>query len=67
MGGYRLQVENMSSSSAFVICWRTNALDYIQFDTNRVGGISQARKISALAEAYQIPGAMLARCTTTMS
>ena len=27
-----------------------NALDYIQFDTNRVGGISQARKISALAE-----------------
>jgi L-alanine-DL-glutamate epimerase-like enolase superfamily enzyme len=32
-----------------------NALDYIQFDTNRVGGISQARKISALAEAYQIP------------
>jgi L-alanine-DL-glutamate epimerase-like enolase superfamily enzyme len=32
-----------------------NALDYIQFDTNRVGGISQARKISALAEGYQIP------------
>jgi L-rhamnonate dehydratase len=31
------------------------ALDYIQFDTNRVGGISQARKISALAEAYSIP------------
>jgi L-rhamnonate dehydratase len=32
-----------------------NALDYIQFDTNRVGGISQARKIAALAEAYQVP------------
>jgi len=32
-----------------------NAVDYIQFDTNRVGGISQARKISALAEAFQIP------------
>jgi L-alanine-DL-glutamate epimerase-like enolase superfamily enzyme len=31
------------------------ALDYIQFDTNRVGGISQARKISALAEAHSIP------------
>ena len=31
------------------------ALDYIQFDTNRVGGISQARKISALAESFQIP------------
>jgi L-alanine-DL-glutamate epimerase-like enolase superfamily enzyme len=33
----------------------SNALDVIQFDTNRVGGISQARKICALAEAFQIP------------
>jgi len=33
----------------------TRAVDYIQFDTNRVGGISQARKISALAESFQIP------------
>jgi L-rhamnonate dehydratase len=33
----------------------SNALDYIQFDTNRVGGISQARKISALAESFQVP------------
>ncbi|MEO8737389.1 MAG: enolase C-terminal domain-like protein, partial [Edaphobacter sp.] len=32
-----------------------NALDYIQFDTNRVGGFSQARKIAAMAESYQIP------------
>jgi len=32
-----------------------DALDYIQFDTNRVGGISQARKISALAESFQVP------------
>lgn len=32
-----------------------NALDIIQFDTNRVGGISQARKITAMAEAFQIP------------
>ena len=31
------------------------ALDYIQFDTNRVGGITQARKISALAEAHGVP------------
>ena len=31
------------------------ALDYIQFDTNRVGGITQARKIAALAEAYSVP------------
>jgi len=33
----------------------SRAVDYIQFDTNRVGGISQARKISALAESFQIP------------
>jgi L-rhamnonate dehydratase len=31
------------------------ALDYIQFDTNRVGGITQARKIAALAEAHSLP------------
>jgi len=31
------------------------AVDYIQFDTNRVGGISHARKIAALAEAYSVP------------
>src|SRR5262245_8603334 len=31
------------------------ALDYIQFDTNRVGGISQARKIAALAESFSVP------------
>jgi L-rhamnonate dehydratase len=32
-----------------------NAVDYIQFDTNRVGGITQARKIAALAEAHNVP------------
>ncbi len=32
-----------------------NAVDYIQFDTNRVGGISQARKITAMAESFQVP------------
>jgi L-rhamnonate dehydratase len=32
-----------------------DALDYIQFDTNRVGGITQARKIAALAESFQVP------------
>ena len=31
------------------------AVDYIQFDTNRVGGITQARKISALAESHAVP------------
>ena len=34
---------------------QAGALDYIQFDTNRVGGITQARKIAALAEAYSVP------------
>jgi len=34
---------------------QARALDYIQFDTNRVGGITQARKIVALAEAHGIP------------
>jgi L-rhamnonate dehydratase len=31
------------------------AVDYIQFDTNRVGGLTQARKIAALAEVHSIP------------
>lgn len=31
------------------------AVDYIQFDTDRVGGFTQARKIAALAEAYEVP------------
>ncbi len=34
---------------------QARALDYIQFDTNRVGGLTQARKIAALAEAYSVP------------
>jgi len=31
------------------------AISYIQYDTNRVGGITAAQKINALAEAYQVP------------
>ncbi len=34
---------------------QAKAVDYIQFDTNRVGGITQARKIAALAESYSVP------------
>ena len=34
---------------------QARAVDYIQFDTNRVGGITQARKIAVLAEAYSVP------------
>jgi L-alanine-DL-glutamate epimerase-like enolase superfamily enzyme len=33
----------------------SKSIDYIQFDTNRVGGLTQARKIAALAEAHSIP------------
>jgi L-alanine-DL-glutamate epimerase-like enolase superfamily enzyme len=34
---------------------QAGALDYVQFDTSRVGGITQARKIAALAESYSVP------------
>ncbi|MGB6545265.1 MAG: L-rhamnonate dehydratase [Candidatus Acidiferrales bacterium] len=34
---------------------QAKAVDVIQFDTNRVGGITQARKIAALAEAHSVP------------
>jgi len=34
---------------------QARAVDYIQFDSNRVGGITQARNISALAESYSVP------------
>lgn len=30
------------------------AMDIIQFDTNRVGGITQAQKIAAMAEAFEV-------------
>jgi L-alanine-DL-glutamate epimerase-like enolase superfamily enzyme len=32
-----------------------HAVDYVQIDTNRVGGLTQARKIAALAEAHSVP------------
>ena len=32
-----------------------NAVSYIQYDNNRVGGFTIASKINALAEAYQVP------------
>ncbi len=44
-----------SPSTGSAICSTRAALDYIQFDTNRVGGITQARKIAALAEAHSVP------------
>ena len=47
--------EHEHTSYGFRELLEAKAVDYIQFDTNRVGGISQARKISALAESFQVP------------
>ena len=47
--------EHEFTSYGFRDLLELRAVDYIQFDTNRVGGISQARKIAALAEAYSVP------------
>ena len=47
--------EHEFTLSGFRDLLEARALDYIQFDTNRVGGITQARKIAALAEAYSVP------------
>lgn len=47
--------EHEFTLSGFRELLEAHALDYIQFDTNRVGGITQARKIAALAEAYSVP------------
>ncbi len=47
--------EHEFTSYGFRELLERRAVDYIQFDTNRVGGISQAKKICALAEAYSVP------------
>ncbi|MGO4167718.1 L-rhamnonate dehydratase [Novosphingobium sp. YAF33] len=47
--------EHEFTSFGFRQMIEARALDYFQFDTNRVGGITAARKIQALAEAYSIP------------
>ncbi|WP_343616232.1 L-rhamnonate dehydratase [Novosphingobium sp.] len=47
--------EHEFTSYGFRQMIEARALDYFQFDTNRVGGITAARKIQALAEAYSIP------------
>jgi L-alanine-DL-glutamate epimerase-like enolase superfamily enzyme len=47
--------EHEFTSYGFRDMLESHAVDYIQFDTNRVGGISQARKITAMAEAFSIP------------
>jgi L-rhamnonate dehydratase len=47
--------EHEFTSYAFRNLLEARAVDYIQFDTNRVGGITQAHKVCAMAEAYSIP------------
>lgn len=47
--------EHEFTSYGFRQMIEAKALDYFQFDTNRVGGITAARKIQALAEAWSIP------------
>ena len=44
-----------SRCTASATCSTRARVDYVQFDTNRVGGLTQARKIAALAEAHQVP------------
>lgn len=47
--------EHEFTSYGFRDMLEARAVDYIQFDTNRVGGITQARKVAALAESFSVP------------
>ena len=47
--------EHEFTSYGFRDLLEAKAVDYIQFDTNRVGGITQARKVQALAESFSVP------------
>ena len=47
--------EHEFTSYGFREMLEARAVDYIQFDTNRVGGITQARKVAALAESFSVP------------
>ena len=47
--------EHEFTSYGFRDLLEARAVDYIQFDTNRVGGITQARKVAALAESFSVP------------
>jgi L-rhamnonate dehydratase len=47
--------EHEFTSYGFRNLLEARAVDYVQFDTNRVGGITQAHKVCAMAEAYSIP------------
>ncbi|MEO1105080.1 MAG: enolase C-terminal domain-like protein, partial [Pseudomonadota bacterium] len=45
--------EHEHSLAGFRTLIEKRAVDYLQFDTNRVGGITTARKIATLAEAFE--------------
>ena len=47
--------EHEFTSYGFRDLLEARAVDVIQFDTNRVGGITQARKVAALAESFAVP------------
>jgi len=53
--GYCIDPQNAVLTEMARQLIEARALDYIQFDTNRVGGLTAARKIQALAEAHSIP------------
>jgi L-alanine-DL-glutamate epimerase-like enolase superfamily enzyme len=47
--------EHEFTSYGFKDLLERRAVDVIQYDTNRVGGITAARKINAMAEAWSVP------------
>ena len=47
--------EHEFTSRGFQQLLDRRAVDVIQYDTNRVGGITAARKVNALAEAFSVP------------
>ena len=47
--------ENEYSLKAFDSLMKTNAVDYIQPEITKIGGLSMARKVSALADLYNLP------------
>jgi L-alanine-DL-glutamate epimerase-like enolase superfamily enzyme len=47
--------ERLMSKFQFNTLLRTVDVDYVMFDPNHVGGLTESKKVAALAEAYQVP------------
>jgi L-alanine-DL-glutamate epimerase-like enolase superfamily enzyme len=47
--------ETLSTRSAFLALFERDAVDICMLDVSWVGGISEARRVAALAEAYHLP------------